>query len=138
MVISHMSLVTPSSDIPKHDCRYLAGQGVRHIELLSRSGRLGGSVLAEGSPLAELLQGGRGWAAAVTITRCDAAVEEEIRAALAGRAKGDGAYEVAISPGSHGVRPRAQQTLDDMDLWPSQQNHTVTCAETCLTPKATR
>ena len=62
---------------------------MRRIELLSRSGHLGGAATAEGSPLAELLQGGRGWAAAVTVTRCDAAVEEEIRAVLSSRAKGD-------------------------------------------------
>lgn len=64
------------------------GQGIRHIELLSRSGKLDAATASGNPHLAGLLQGGRGWAAAVTITRCDAAVDEEVRAVLTGRRGG--------------------------------------------------
>lgn len=64
------------------------GQGVRHIELLSRSGHLGRGAAAQ-PELAGLLAGSAGWAAAVTISRCDAACAEEVAAVLAPRRGGE-------------------------------------------------
>lgn len=61
---------------------------MRHIELLSRTGHVGRGA-ALNPELAGLLLGGRGWAAAVTISRCDAACAEEVAAALAPRRDGE-------------------------------------------------
>ena len=58
--------------------RYLASHGVRHVELLGRSGHLGRQ--ADESALAGLIEGA--WGGAVTITKCDTASAEDMRAVL--------------------------------------------------------
>ena len=60
--------------------RYLASHGVRDIELLGRSGRLGAD--GGGDHLTGLLTGD--WSGAVTITKCDTASAEDMRAVMAG------------------------------------------------------
>ena len=54
----------------------VACAGVRHLTALGRSARLGAD-----SDLGRLMQGG--WAASVSVTQCDAAFSEDMRAVLA-------------------------------------------------------
>ena len=56
--------------------RWLVSQSVRHITLLGRSGRMEGSA----GPLEGLL--GPGWAAEVTLQKCDMAAAEDAAAVL--------------------------------------------------------
>ena len=56
--------------------RWLAANGATHLTLLSRSGRQEGEV----GPLEDLLQ--PGWAASVTLAKCDVACREDAEAAL--------------------------------------------------------
>ena len=65
-----------------HERRYLASNGVQHLELLGRTGRLGAG--GGGEHLAGLLAGA--WSGSVTFTKCDTASAEDTRAVVADRA----------------------------------------------------
>ena len=80
-----MKRVRQQDIVCAHRARYLVGQSIRHVELLSRSGHFGSG--GKNPSLAGLLSGA-GWASAVTCTRCDAACAEEMTAVLAARGQG--------------------------------------------------
>lgn len=72
--------------------RYLASHGVRHIELLGRTGHLGSNAASE--HLVGLLTGR--WSAAITISKCDTSCAEDMRAAMVQQAKAGAASIVLL------------------------------------------
>lgn len=76
--------------------------GVKHIVALGRSGRTEGASSALTEALTE-----HGWAAAVTLTKCDVAATEDMRAVLApDRRLGDGSLTSARHCRMHALSGR--------------------------------